>query len=239
MKRKTSARSRSRKAGSRKAQPRKGQRRKAGAGPARSRARQARSGNAAESTRRANRSPARRAPSKPKRRGAPATKNARSSARSSKAGRRSTRQRSGGKGSAPKQRAPARRRDREPGRQKFPSARDAQTETFARRDQPTTFDLGSSDNTTTLRRGTFASTEDWLADIAGNTPAEPTKRAKDNHDAAASAHKQGWKSREAVAKTHKRALFRHTQRKSRAQPLTKSAARSRGNAETRRRKESW
>lgn len=66
----------------------------------------------------------------------------------------------------------------------------------------------------------------------------PTKRAKHNQDAAVAAKKRGAKLRDAVANKIKRQMKRSSQRKSRVKPMSKSAQRSRGNAQTRRRKES-
>jgi len=71
-----------------------------------------------------------------------------------------------------------------------------------------------------------------------DTDAKATKRAKDKQNAAAMANKQGRKASEAIAKGQKRSMRRHVQRKSRVRPLTRSAASGRGNAQTRRRKES-
>ena len=72
-------------------------------------------------------------------------------------------------------------------------------------------------------------------------PQEPTKiaatkRAKDNENDATSAKKHGRKGSEAIANNSKRNMQRHVQRKSRVKPLTKSSG-SRGNAQTRRRKQ--
>ncbi len=66
----------------------------------------------------------------------------------------------------------------------------------------------------------------------------PTKRSKHNQDAATAAKKRGGKLRDAVANKMKRQMKRSTQRKSRVAPMSKSAGRSRGNAQTRKRKES-
>lgn len=63
-----------------------------------------------------------------------------------------------------------------------------------------------------------------------------TKRAKDKQNAAA--HAKDGKAREAIANNLKRTMRRRTQRKSRVKPLTRSSGRGRGNAQTRRRKES-
>ena len=73
------------------------------------------------------------------------------------------------------------------------------------------------------------------------SPAEPvkvvaTKRAKDKENDAATAKKHGRKGSEAIANNSKRSMQRHIQRKSRVKPLTKSSG-SRGNAQTRRRKQ--
>ena len=57
-------------------------------------------------------------------------------------------------------------------------------------------------------------------------------------DAATAAKKRGGKLRDAVANKMKRQMKRSTQRKSRVAPMSKSAGRSRGNAQTRKRKES-
>ncbi len=65
-----------------------------------------------------------------------------------------------------------------------------------------------------------------------------TKRAKDKENDADAANKQGRKASEAIANNLKRTMRRHVQRKSRVKPLTKSSASGRGNALTRRRKES-
>lgn len=67
---------------------------------------------------------------------------------------------------------------------------------------------------------------------------ESTKRAKDKENAAAAANKHGRKASEAIANNLKRTMRRHVQRKSRVKPLTKSSGSGRGNAQTRRRKES-
>jgi len=75
-------------------------------------------------------------------------------------------------------------------------------------------------------------------ELPDNTPQsrKPTKRAKDKQNAASKA-KDG-KAREAIANNQKRTMQRHTQRKSRVKPLTRSSGRGRGNAQSRRRKES-
>jgi hypothetical protein len=67
---------------------------------------------------------------------------------------------------------------------------------------------------------------------------QPKKRAKHNQDAATASKKRGGKLRDAIANKMKRRMKVSSQRKSRVAPMSKSAARSRGNAKTRRRKES-
>jgi len=76
---------------------------------------------------------------------------------------------------------------------------------------------------------------DFIKDDETRT-SKTTKRAKDKQNSAAKA-KDG-KAREAIANDQKRSMQRHVQRKSRVKPLTRSSGRGRGNAQTRRRKES-